>query len=260
MLIVNNVTKRYGKLIANDRISFEIQPGEIMVLLGPNGAGKSTIIKSIAGLLKFDGVIKINGYENKSLQAKRILGYIPEIPALYDMMTVWEHLEFIARAYSLENWKERAEALLHRLELEDKKKKLGNELSKGMQQKVSICCGLLTEPKLVLLDEPMVGLDPHAIKELKKLIVEIKKEGAAILISTHMLDSVDEFWDSTNIMMDGKIAARRTRRDIEGSGEKLEDLFFKITEEERDHAADMKSREDGGSFAGPVQSGTKGEE
>jgi ABC-type multidrug transport system ATPase subunit len=230
MLIVNNVSKRYGKLVANENVSFEIHQGEISVLLGPNGAGKSTIIKSIAGLLKFDGIITINGNENKSLQAKRYLGYIPEMPALYEMLTVWEHMEFIARAYSLENWKTRAEELLQRFELDDKKKKLGNELSKGMLQKVSLCCGLLPDPKVILLDEPMVGLDPHAIKELKNLILERKNDGAAILISTHMLDSVDEFWDSANIMMDGRIAARRTRKEIEGSGETLEGLFFKITE------------------------------
>ncbi len=243
MLIVNNVTKRYGKLIANDHVSFEINSGEISVLLGPNGAGKSTIIKSIAGLLKFDGMISINGSENKSLQAKRELGYIPEMPALYDMLTVWEHMEFIARAYSLENWKTRAEELLRRFELNDKKKKLGNELSKGMQQKVSICCGLLPGPKVILLDEPMVGLDPHAIKELKSMIIEKKQEGAAILISTHMLDSVNEFWDSTNIMIDGKIAARRTRQEMKGSGEDLEALFFKITEGDTEITQDMSKVE-----------------
>ena len=230
MLSVRNVTKRYGKLIANENISFDINPGEISILLGPNGAGKSTIIKSIAGLLKFDGEILVNGNGNKTIPAKRELGYIPEMPALYDMLTVWEHMEFIARAYSLENWKDWAEELLIRFELDDKKKKLGSELSKGMQQKVSICCGLLPHPKVILFDEPLVGLDPHAIKELKNMMTELKQSGAAVLISTHMLDSVEEFWDSTNIMMDGRIAARRTRQDIEGSGEDLEALFFEITE------------------------------
>ncbi|MDF2512615.1 MAG: hypothetical protein K0S04_2481 [Herbinix sp.] len=233
MLRVNNVTKKYGKFVANEDVSFEINAGEISVLLGPNGAGKSTIIKSIAGLLKFNGLITIHGNENKSMQAKRDLGYIPEMPALYDMLTVWEHMEFVARAYSLKDWKENAEELLRRFELDDKKKKLGSELSKGMQQKVSICCAMLTQPKVILFDEPMVGLDPHAIKELKALILEKKREGAAILISTHMLDSVNEFWDSTNIMMNGKIAARRTRQEIEGSGEDLEALFFHITEGEK---------------------------
>lgn len=230
MLSVRNVTKKYGKLLANDNISFDVSAGEISVLLGPNGAGKSTIIKSIAGLLKFQGSILINGNGNKTLQAKRDLGYIPEMPSLYDMLTVWEHLAFIAKAYSLENWKEDAESLLERFELDDKKKKLGSDLSKGMQQKLSICCGLLPKPKVILFDEPMVGLDPHAIKELKNMIIEQRQEGKAILISTHMLDSVDEFWDSANIMMNGQIAARRTRNDIVGSGEDLETLFFAITE------------------------------
>lgn len=233
MLSVRNVTKKYGKLLANDDISFDVSAGEISVLLGPNGAGKSTIIKSIAGLLKFQGNILINGNGNKTIQAKRDLGYIPEMPSLYDMLTVWEHLAFIAKAYSLENWKEYAESLLVRFELDDKKKKLGSDLSKGMQQKLSICCGLLPKPKVILFDEPMVGLDPHAIKELKNIIIEQKQAGNAILISTHMLDSVNEFWDSANIMMNGKIAARRTRTEIAGSGENLETLFFAITEGNR---------------------------
>lgn len=230
MIEVKNVTKRYGKFLANDDLNFTVNPGEISILAGPNGAGKSTIIKSIAGLLRFQGDILICGKKNKSLEAKRNLGYIPELPALYDMLTIWEHMEFIARAYSLENWKELAEYLFERFELEDKKNKLGNELSKGMQQKVSICCSLLPGPKVLLFDEPFVGLDPHAIKELKNLLVEYKQKGAAILLSTHMLDSVSEFWDSTNIMMNGKIAAGRNREDMNSSGEELEKLFFEITE------------------------------
>ena len=167
MLVVNNVTKKYGKLIANDNISFRVEAGEVSLLLGPNGAGKSTLIKCISGLLKFNGSIEICGNGNKTLQAKRDLGYIPEVPAPYEMLTIWEHMEFVARAYSLENWKDRAEELIQRFELDDKKNKLGKELSKGMQQKLSICCGFLPEPKVILFDEPMVGLDPHAIKSLR---------------------------------------------------------------------------------------------
>lgn len=107
---------------------------------------------------------------------------------------------------------------------------------RGWQQKLSICCALLPRPKTVLFDEPLVGLDPHAIKELKALIGELKAEGAAILISTHMLDSVNEFWDKVLILMQGRIAAVRTRREIEVSGENLEQLFFSITEGERTEA------------------------
>ncbi len=233
MFEVSHVTKRYGKVTANKDISFSVEDGQIAVLLGPNGAGKSTIIKCIAGLLRFDGKITVCGFENKSLEAKRLLGYIPEMPAIYDLLTVGEHLEFIARAYGLENWQDYAARLLERFELDDKKDKLGKELSKGMQQKVSICCALLPRPKVVIFDEPMVGLDPHAIKELKNMIVEMRNAGCAILISTHMLDSVSDFWDKTFIMMKGKIVAARTRSEIQQSGEDLEDLFFSITEAPR---------------------------
>lgn len=236
MIEVRNVSKKYGKLVANDNLCFKVLPGEISILLGPNGAGKSTVIKCIAGLLKFQGEILICGKKNKTMEAKRNLGYIPEIPVLYDMLTIWEHMEFIARAYSLNHWKDRANELFERFELDDKRNKLGNELSKGMQQKVSICCGLLPDPKVLLFDEPLVGLDPHAIKELKNLFVEYRRAEKAILLSTHMLDSVSEFWDSTNIMMEGKIAAARTRKEIEGSEEDLEKLFFDITEG-KDHAS-----------------------
>lgn len=234
MLSVKNVTKKYGKLVANDNINLSIEPGEISILLGPNGAGKSTLIKCISGLLRYSGTIEICGNGNKTLEAKRLLGYIPEVPSLYDLLTIWEHMEFIARAYSLESWKDRAERLLKRFELDDKKKKLGKELSKGMQQKLSICCGFLPDPKLILFDEPMVGLDPHAIKELKNMIIEQQQEGKGILISTHMLDSVTEFWNSTNIMMDGKIMASRKRKEMEETGEDLETLFFRITKGEKE--------------------------
>lgn len=230
MLSVSRLTKSYGKNLANQDIDFFVEPGEITVLLGPNGAGKSTTIKCIAGLLRFQGEIWICGYPNKSVEAKRELGYIPEIPAPFEMLTVEEHLEFIARAYRLNNWREEAESLLQRLELEDKRNKLGKELSKGMQQKLSICCALLPNPKLLLFDEPFVGLDPHAIKELKMIIRERKRQGASILISTHMLDSVDEFWDKTLIMVNGRVAAVRSRQEVEASGENLSDLFFSITE------------------------------
>lgn len=230
MLEVVNLTKKYQKTLANDNLNFQVLPGEIAVLIGPNGAGKSTAIKCIAGLLRFNGIISVCGHPNKSVEAKRCFGYIPELPAPIDTLTVYEHLEFIARAYRVENWREKAEALLTRMELDDKRKKLGKELSKGMQQKLSICCALLPEPKVVLLDEPLVGLDPHAIKELKTMLTELRARGCAVLVSTHMLDSVSEFWDKALIMMNGKIAAIRTRCEIESTGEDLEQLFFSITE------------------------------
>ena len=226
MLKVNAVTKKYGKVLANDNISFSIAPGEIAVLIGPNGAGKSTIIKCITGLLRFDGEITVDGKNNKSKEAKALLGYIPEMPAVYDMLTVGEHLQFMIRAYSM-NDDGYGDELLKRFELYDKKDKLGKELSKGMQQKLSICCALVHKPKVVIFDEPMVGLDPHAIKQLKEIFIELRNQGASVLISTHMLDSVETFWDTAYIMVGGKLEAKKT---INDSAESLEELFFNITE------------------------------
>lgn len=233
MLKVLNLTKKYNRTLANDNLNFTVDSGEIAVLIGPNGAGKSTAIKCIAGLLRFNGNISICGFPNKSVEAKHSFGYIPEMPAPIETLTVYEHMEFIARAYKVDNWKEKTDQLLARMELDDKQKKLGKELSKGMQQKLSICCALLPEPKVVMFDEPLIGLDPHAIKELKAMIIELKERGCAVLISTHMLDSVAEFWDKALIMVEGKIAVIRTRTEIESTGEDLEQLFFSITEGEQ---------------------------
>jgi len=191
MIDVRNMTKKYGKLAANDNINLSVGRGELAVLLGPNGAGKSTLIKSVCGLLRFQGTIAIDGHENHTVEAKRLLGYVPEFPVLYPMLTVAEHLEFIAKAYRLVAWEERAEALLRRFELDDKKMKLGKELSKGMQQKVSVCCALLPQPKAVIMDEPLVGLDPHGIRELKAVIAGLRDSGCALLVSTHMIESLE---------------------------------------------------------------------
>lgn len=229
MLNVEHVTKKYGKLVANSDISFSVREGQIAVLLGPNGAGKSTIIKCISGLLRFDGKILIDGKDNKSIEAKRLLGYIPEMPAMYELLTVEEHMEFIRRAYRIED-ESYSNYLLERFELADKRDKLGKELSKGMQQKLSICCALAHKPKVIIFDEPMVGLDPHAIKELKKMFVELKEQGCAVLISTHMLDSVEDYWDVAHIMVNGSFAATKLNDEQNRDEKSLEELFFAITE------------------------------
>lgn len=222
------MTKNYGKLKANDNINLSVSAGELAVLLGPNGAGKSTLIKSVCGLLRYKGSITIGGHENHTVEAKRLLGYVPEFPVLYPMLTVSEHLEFIAKAYRLESWEERAQELLRRFELDDKQLKLGKELSKGMQQKVSVCCALLPEPKTVIFDEPLVGLDPHGIRELKNLIARLRDSGCALIVSTHMIESMEDNWDVTYIMVKGKIERVVRRGDI--AGQRLEDVYFAITE------------------------------
>ncbi|MBO7338520.1 MAG: ABC transporter ATP-binding protein [Lachnospiraceae bacterium] len=230
MLDVSHVTKKYGKVLACNDVSFHLDPGSVTVLLGPNGAGKSTIMKSIIGFLKYEGAVTVAGYVNKSTDARKVLGYIPEMPALYANLTVSEHLEFLARAYSRSDYKDKAAALLDRFELTDKKKKFGDELSKGMQQKLNLCLGLLPDPKVLLLDEPMIGLDPHAIKQLKELIEQMRADGKTLLVSTHIIDSVDMLWDRALIMQSGQIKANITRAELEATGKTLEELFFEVTE------------------------------
>ena len=232
MLEVSHYTKRYGKVLACDDISFSLPDGSVTVLLGPNGAGKSTLMKGVIGFLRFDGKILVNGLSNTAPESRRMIGYIPEIPSFYPNLTVSEHMEFVARAYRLKDYSERAEALLERFSLSEHKKKLGSELSKGMAQKLNICLGLFTEPRVLLLDEPFIGLDPHAIKELKMVIEEQRDAGATLLVSTHIIDSVDMLWDRTVIMQNGTIRKVMTREELSDSGESLEDLFFFTTEGE----------------------------
>ena len=220
----------YGKTGSCNDVTIKQPDGGITVLLGPNGAGKSTLIKSIIGFLRYGGTIAVDGKLNKTIEAKRILGYVPEMPSLYPNLTVSEHMEFVARAYRLTDYKEYAEQLLDRFELTDKKKKFGDELSKGMQQKLNICLGLLPKPRVILLDEPMIGLDPHAIKELKNVFMELREAGDTVFVSTHMIDSIDMLWDRTLIMQSGVLRADVTREELENSGQTLEELFFSITE------------------------------
>lgn len=227
MLEVQGLSKRYGKYLAVDHVSFSIPDGCVGILLGPNGAGKSTIIKSIAGLLRYDGGIGIQKMSSKSLEAKKVFAYVPEIPALFDALTVREHIEYIRKAYKSSIADEEIEGLLARFEMSDKQDKMGNELSKGMMQKVSICCALAVKPQVILFDEPMVGLDPKAIKELKEVILELKEKGATVLISTHMLEMVDGLWDVMFVMEKGKLIGAYKKDEV--GGKDLDDLFFEMT-------------------------------
>ena len=229
MLEVCHLSKKYRKTLAVDDVSFTVPDGCIGILLGPNGAGKSTIIKSIAGLLRYEGDIRIQNVPARSAEAKKVFGYVPEIPAMFDALTIREHLEYIRRAYQSAVTDEEIEALLARFELEDKQDKLGNELSKGMMQKVSICCALSVRPRVIMLDEPMVGLDPKAIKELKEVIQELGADGVTVLISTHMLEMVEELWDVVCVMEKGKILGTYKRDEV--GEQNLDQLFFSVTEQ-----------------------------
>ena len=158
------------------------------------------------------------------------MGYIPEMPALYPNLTVKEHMEFLARAYRLKDYKDRADQLLEDFELTDKSKKFGDELSKGMQQKLNLCLGLLPDPEVVIMDEPMIGLDPHAIRKLKEIIEQERSAGKTVIVSTHIIDSVDMLWDRVLIMKEGVLRADMTKDELDQTGKTLEQLFFEITE------------------------------
>lgn len=230
MIEVHGLTKKYGSFKAVDGIDLVAEEGKVTILLGPNGAGKSTTIKSITNLLKYEGRITICGYENKSIEAKKCFGYIPEAPILYDLLTIEEHIEFIGRAYQSTNYKELADRYIALFDLEDKRKKTAKELSKGMKQKLSMLLALIIEPKALLIDEPMVGLDPASIEETLHLIEGLKKQGVAVLISTHIIDVINDLWDVAYIMNKGKII-KRVQRDELGE-ESLKELFFACTEGE----------------------------
>ncbi len=227
MLEIQGLSKSYGKNLAVGDVSFIVPDGQVGILLGPNGAGKSTIIKSIAGLLRYKGAIRIQGFPARQTEAKKVFGYVPEIPSMFDALTVREHIEYIRMAYQSGITDEEVEEILKAFEMEDKQDKLGNELSKGMMQKVSICCALAIKPKVILLDEPMVGLDPAAIKTLKEVVLKLRDQGVTVLISTHMLEMVEDLWDVMFVMEKGHIIGSYTKSDAEGKD--LDELFFAMT-------------------------------
>src|SRR5699024_5502945 len=227
MLEIQDLSKNYGKNKAVDHVTFTVPDGQVGILLGPNGAGKSTIIKSIAGLLRYKGMIRIQGMPARALEAKKVFAYVPEIPNVFDALTVREHIEYVRMAYGSDITDEEVTEILRDFEMEDKQEKLGNELSKGMMQKVSICCALAVKPKVILLDEPMVGLDPAAIRMLKEVVLRLRTEGVTVLISTHMLEMVEELWDVMFVMEKGHIIGSYTKSDAEGRD--LDELFFSMT-------------------------------
>lgn len=233
MLKLTNVSKKFKKLMAVKNISFDMSSGEIVGILGPNGAGKSTTIKMIAGLLRTtSGSIEVMGYKNTSIEAKKRFAYIPEFPEIYEMLTVDEHMQFIAQAYGIEDYEAVVDSYYKRFDLSDKRDKLGKELSKGMKQKVSICCGLLTGADLYLFDEPMIGLDPKAIRETKMIMEELKEAGKTVLISTHLLDSIENTCDRVLVMKNGEIIVDQPMKELKKNTDaSLEEIFLEVTDE-----------------------------
>jgi ABC-2 type transport system ATP-binding protein len=234
ILDISQLSKRFGKKTALDNLSLSLKSGEVVGLLGPNGAGKSTLIKCCVGLLRpSSGEIWLDGNPRGSRQARQEAAYVPEVPQLYNMLTVWEHLRFITSTYNVRDWEERAERLLRLFEIWEQHDEFVKALSKGMRQKLSLCCGIISNARILFLDEPMVGLDPKAIKNLKTLFQELRSEGRTLFISTHLLDPIESICDQVIVLKKGKIIAQGSLEELrERLGEEnasLEEVFLEVT-------------------------------
>jgi ABC-2 type transport system ATP-binding protein len=238
ILEVSDLGKSYGAQPAVSNLSFAVAPGEILGLVGPNGAGKTTTLRCIAGILRpSSGRIVIRGHDLgvDPVAAKHSLAFLPDEPRLFDHLTVMEHLNLVARLYGVDDWEAKAALLLPELELAEKVRSLPGELSRGMRQKLLIACGLLHDPALVLLDEPLTGLDPLAIRRMKQTLLARASGGAALLLSSHLLPLVEELCHRVLILAGGRCVALGTVEEIRGrmapgTGDgTLEDLFVRIT-------------------------------
>lgn len=236
---VTEFQKIYRETLAVEALTFSVEPGQILGLVGPNGAGKTTTLRSIAGIIPpTSGNLLVAGHDivNAPIAAKSKLAYVPDDPKLFDTLTVWEHLEFMAAAYRVDGWQETGNTLLQRFELEGKRNTLAQELSRGMRQKVAICCAYLHDPRVILFDEPHTGLDPRGIRTMRESVEERVANGAAVVISSHLLEIVEDMCTHLLILHRGKrmffgtlADARSAFGDFDGNA-RLEDVFFRITE------------------------------
>jgi ABC-2 type transport system ATP-binding protein len=230
---VAGLSKRFGRTVAVDQLSFEAGPHQILALLGPNGAGKTTSLMCLAGLLRPDaGFIAWRGVELGPSRGRQV-ALIGETPEVYPMLTVWEHMVFVGRSCRLpEGWRERAEALLDRLGMWERRDTLGESLSKGMRQRLLIAATLLAATPVLLLDEPMIGLDPRGQRELRNLLVEVREQGTTVIVSTHLLANVQSFCDRLLILDRGRAAAEGSLRELMSryGRETLEETFLDIVQ------------------------------
>jgi len=231
-------TTSTGTVPAVDDLSFQVSAGEIVGLIGPNGAGKTTTLRALAGILKpTSGHVRIDGHDlmAEPIEAKRRLAFMPDEPHLFEYLTVAEHLRLIARLYTVEDFERRSRALLDELELTGKEDSLPGELSRGMRQKVVIACGLVRSATTLLFDEPLTGLDPLGIRRMRETIVSRAREGAAILLSSHLLHLVEEVCTRVMIMdrgrkvADGTFDELRARAELAQAGSSLEQIFLRVT-------------------------------
>ncbi|HET6680874.1 MAG TPA: ABC transporter ATP-binding protein [Gemmatimonadaceae bacterium] len=234
---VENLTKTYGSITAVESLSFSVTAGEVLGLVGPNGAGKTTTLRSLCGIINpTSGRIRIGGHDlnDDPARAKARLAFIPDEPSLFDYLTTEEHLQFVGRLYGVADAPDRIPALLDEFELSERRRALPSELSRGMKQKLAIACGLLHRPDVLILDEPLTGLDPAGMKRMRATIADRARQGVAVILSSHLLQLVEELCTSLLVIRRGRMVARgsvasivRERPELAGLG--LEDLFLTLT-------------------------------
>ena len=232
MLIIDHLTKTYGDKKAVDDLSLHIQPGEIYGFIGHNGAGKTTTLKSIAGILEFDsGEILVDGksVRQQPIDCKRSIAYIPDNPDLYDFMTGVQYLNFAADIFGVDEQqrKARIRSFAEAFELAGDLAAPISEYSHGMKQKLAVISALIHEPRLILMDEPFVGLDPKAAHTLKQLMREHCDRGGAIFFSTHVLDVAEKLCDKVAIIKGGKLVRCGTMEEVRGDAS-LESVFLEL--------------------------------
>jgi ABC-2 type transport system ATP-binding protein len=235
-LEVLGLGRSYGDFRAVEGLDFTVAAGEVLGLVGPNGAGKTTTLRCLAGILPpTTGSVRIGGHDvqREPVAAKRALAYLPDEPRLFEHLTVWEHLNFTARLYQVADWETEGRQLLETMELSGKESALPGELSRGMKQKLSIACGFLHRPALVLLDEPLTGLDPLGIRRMKEALRRRAESGAAQVLSSHLLPLVEELCHRVLVLVRGHQVAYGTVPEIRAqagtASGSLEDLFLAVT-------------------------------
>ena len=221
MLQVTGLAKSFGTQVAVAGLSFHVARGEVVGLVGANGAGKTTTLLALAGVLRPDvGQVLIAGHDLAvhPVAARQLLAFVPDEPALFDYLTVEEHLRFMARLYGVSNVDQRLPALLAELELDDRRQSLPDELSRGMRQKLALGCAFIHDPQVLLLDEPLTGLDPIGIRRMKDAIRRKASNGVAVLLSSHLLDVVHELCDRVLVLGHGRLLAAGTPQEIVAGG------------------------------------------
>ncbi len=237
-VLLRRVAKRYADIVAVDHIDLVVERGEVFGLLGPNGSGKSTALRTILGLVKPDsGSVNVLGInvEDDPVTVKRQVGYVPETPRLYEFLTGLEYLDFVGDIYGLDalEKKTRIEEYLEAMELEGREGDMISGYSQGMKQKIALISALMHKPRLLLLDEPLNGLDPRSARIVKDLLRELTSEGVTTIMSTHILEIAQAMCDRIAIMYEGRLLAlgdmKELRQKARLPGSDLEDIFLKLT-------------------------------